>query len=1030
MFWRFGFHNGSAIDSLLDKEDVSVEAILDEDDLLQECKAQNTRLIDYFGRDSVLQTLLGYVTGQVESEEKGRFKYPYIATEVLCSEIWSIVEGCVTNQQQLMVPFWETVLDRSPDDMKTQMTMASHFAKINSMFLSKKPEQMLAFIQSQPDIIERLLRHIETPSFVDLLGRVIQLDEIIPNSNVLEWLSSQNLMGRLIDLLSPNHTPSVHSVVTDLIKNIISMATPSPGAGLTDGTQNGPASNRFARELASRASISKLAEYMLTDFSADTCYTPSNEFDVQDESSGTLVQATFESSISSVTQSIAVVVELIRKNNSDYFEPFLFHTLRNRLIQAQQQSHLAGMDIRTSLEHVMNEMVNRMGVVHLGPVLDILASRMHDFQKYLKAPRSLQGSVNTTLGTMTPFTLERYRVVELYAELLHCSNMSLLNRSASYAYMYDSEGRLQGGLAGLEELAQVIAQNSGTDTNTEPMDEEDEEPAPARDFPVRNPNEVTSSPSTIDSDDDMSDSEDEPGSSDDEAMEEIAMYDDPQLSPIPVTQALPQSPPIAVATSPEPIANSPVADFREENSSQFLTSSSAAEISSPELHASDTTSRTSSRRGSRRSSRSRRRTTLEGSVESLIPIGEQLKRRFLDQSVVGTIVDLFFEFPWNNFLHSTVYDIVHQVMTGNVENGYNRDLIISLFRDARILHRIVEGQARNDLECSKPKGVRLGYMGHLMLISEDVITAMARFPPDLRLNIIQYAPEPEWDQFVTGRYNETKQEDNRLLGGGKPVIKSNPARAINDWKVDESEMGAGAGASTEATRAIGGDAGGLKTDFRRGLSSPSVKQTADFGPAPMVDDDDADDDDDDNVASSRAPHFARYLASEMGASDSFGDDDDDDEGWLTQSTFGISNPPPRRPFTERRPLSEGFDDAFDPSDTTATAMSQDPFNPQDDDGFGPFSDSAAVGGDSFTFGSNFSDEDSSFESFGDFGDFQSADDGSGELTPTTSGSWTFASEIETVNAELEKSKASERTANRSKSSEGFSSTKSSGTDAK
>jgi hypothetical protein len=45
---------------------------------------------------------------------------------------------------------------------------------------------MLAFIQAQPDIVERLLRHIETPSFVDLLGRIIQLDEIIPNSNVLE----------------------------------------------------------------------------------------------------------------------------------------------------------------------------------------------------------------------------------------------------------------------------------------------------------------------------------------------------------------------------------------------------------------------------------------------------------------------------------------------------------------------------------------------------------------------------------------------------------------------------------------------------------------------------------------------------------------------------------------------------------------------------------------------------------------------------------------------------------------------------
>jgi len=59
---------------LLNKGDVSLEAILDEDDLLQECKAQNTRLIDYFQRVDVLLRLIGYVTGQIEGEEKGRFK--------------------------------------------------------------------------------------------------------------------------------------------------------------------------------------------------------------------------------------------------------------------------------------------------------------------------------------------------------------------------------------------------------------------------------------------------------------------------------------------------------------------------------------------------------------------------------------------------------------------------------------------------------------------------------------------------------------------------------------------------------------------------------------------------------------------------------------------------------------------------------------------------------------------------------------------------------------------------------------------
>lgn len=167
------------------------------------------------------------------------------------------------------------------------------------------------------------------------------------------------------------------------------MATPSPGAGLTDGLQNGPASNRFARELATNESISKLADYMLNDFSPESCNSLSSEFHSEHREDGTLAYPTFESSISSVTHSIAVVVELIRKNNSDYFEPFLFHTLRNRLIQTQQHLQLSAEESRAPLEQVMAELVTRLGVVHLGPVLEVFSTRISDFQKFLKSPRSL-----------------------------------------------------------------------------------------------------------------------------------------------------------------------------------------------------------------------------------------------------------------------------------------------------------------------------------------------------------------------------------------------------------------------------------------------------------------------------------------------------------------------------------------------------------------------------------------------------------------------------------------------------------------
>ena len=45
---------------------------------------------------------------------------------------------------------------------------------------------MLSFIESQPNIVERILRHLETPAIVDLLVRIIQLDEYAPGAGVLD----------------------------------------------------------------------------------------------------------------------------------------------------------------------------------------------------------------------------------------------------------------------------------------------------------------------------------------------------------------------------------------------------------------------------------------------------------------------------------------------------------------------------------------------------------------------------------------------------------------------------------------------------------------------------------------------------------------------------------------------------------------------------------------------------------------------------------------------------------------------------
>lgn len=77
MFWKFDLNTTSHVDKLLDKEDVTLRELMDEDDTLQECKAQNRKLLDFLCRQQCMEELVSLITQDppLDMEEKVRFKY-------------------------------------------------------------------------------------------------------------------------------------------------------------------------------------------------------------------------------------------------------------------------------------------------------------------------------------------------------------------------------------------------------------------------------------------------------------------------------------------------------------------------------------------------------------------------------------------------------------------------------------------------------------------------------------------------------------------------------------------------------------------------------------------------------------------------------------------------------------------------------------------------------------------------------------------------------------------------------------------
>ncbi len=211
--------------------------------------------------------------------------------------------------------------------------------------------------------------------------------------------------------------------------------------------------------------------------------------------------------------------------------------------------------------------------------------------------------------------------------------MSLLNRSADYDYLYDAEGRLQGGLSALEELAQVISMGSGDEDKRDAMDEGSDEIEPALEFPVHGAPQDSSS--LLDSDEDMSGDDEGPGSFEDDPMEDVTVSGElkssdgnskPRSGGTPLhTRSPADTLPISPGATPPPDMVSPGGDVspRRKGSNQSIGSEGS----------------TIGRRsiGSRRSSKRFTLTDVSRSGVS-VPVGERLKQKILEDDVLTTIL--------------------------------------------------------------------------------------------------------------------------------------------------------------------------------------------------------------------------------------------------------------------------------------------------------------------------------------------------------------------------------------------------------
>lgn len=187
-------------------------------------------------------------------------------------------------------------------------------------------------------------------------------------------------MPQLLSNLSPDQSSSTQTSAGDFIKAIITI---SANATTQDQSVIGP--NELTRQLVSEHCITSLIEDMLRGGNP-------------------------------LTVGVGIIIEVIRKNNSDY-------DLENQIGPVPKNS-----------DPIYLGTLLRQFAKHIPQFMELVHNSNHTVVNKDGSTATKKRELRTAFGEkIEPLGFDRFKTCELMAELLHCSNMALLNERGAEA---------------------------------------------------------------------------------------------------------------------------------------------------------------------------------------------------------------------------------------------------------------------------------------------------------------------------------------------------------------------------------------------------------------------------------------------------------------------------------------------------------------------------------------------------------------------------------------------------------------------
>ncbi|KFK32305.1 hypothetical protein AALP_AA6G225000 [Arabis alpina] len=248
MFWKLASLSASSpVESILDKENFSLEELLDEEEIIQECKALNSRLINFLRDKAQVEQLLRYVVQEPhhDADSKRAFKFPFISCEIFTCEIDVILKTLVEDDKMMDLLF--TFLE--PNRPHSAL-LAGYFGKLVICLLIRKTAPLINYIKGHPNVFSQLIDLIGITSIMEVLVRLVGADDhVYPNFlDVMRYLADSDLLEMIVEKLNPSSPPEVQANAAETLCAI---------------TRNAPSA--LATKLSSPGFVSKIFGHAIED---------------------------------------------------------------------------------------------------------------------------------------------------------------------------------------------------------------------------------------------------------------------------------------------------------------------------------------------------------------------------------------------------------------------------------------------------------------------------------------------------------------------------------------------------------------------------------------------------------------------------------------------------------------------------------------------------------------------------------------------------------------------------------------------